>query len=236
MNKYQRKILEEIKKQAKAAKRLSNFDLPKYLGHQHKQYHLSTPQKREIAKSWAKANKDISANELSKVLSALYQGESYEEKVLAGWLLGYMPKQRQQLSLDDLAKWLTSLVGWAEIDGTCQGSFTPQDILPRWAKWRRFLIKLSKSRQIAHRRASLVLLTKQVRDSVDPRLAKLALINIDQLKYEKDILITKAVSWLLRDLIKHHRSLVQKYLKENSDTLPKIALRETRRKLKTGRK
>jgi len=37
-------------------------------------------------------------------------------------------------------------------------------------------------------------------------------------------------------LIKHHRQEVEDYLKDNSDSLPKIALRETRNKLKSGRK
>jgi 3-methyladenine DNA glycosylase AlkD len=75
-----------------------------------------------------------------------------------------------------------------------------------------------------------------VRDSEDARLADFAFMNIDKLKKEREILVTKAISWLLRDLIKHNRPRVETYLKENEDTLPKIALRETRTKLLTGRK
>lgn len=64
----------------------------------------------------------------------------------------------------------------------------------------------------------------------------MAFTNIDKLKKDPEILVTKAISWLLRDLIKHKRQRVGTYLKENENTLPRIALRETKAKLLTGRK
>ena len=82
----------------------------------------------------------------------------------------------------------------------------------------------------------MVFLTKPVRDSSDKRFARLSLEVINRVKKEKEILITKAISWLLRDLIKNHRQSVGKYLRNNLESLPKIAVRETRNKLVTGRK
>lgn len=70
-----------------------------------------------------------------------------------------------------------------------------------------------------------------VRQSTDPRVSKLAFKIIDKLKGENHPLVTKAIFWLLRDLIKNHRREVEKYLEENQATLPKIAIRETKRKL-----
>jgi 3-methyladenine DNA glycosylase AlkD len=64
----------------------------------------------------------------------------------------------------------------------------------------------------------------------------MAIENIDRLKAEKEILITKAISWLLRSMVKHHRKLVEDYISEYNDTLPRIAVRETQVKLSTGRK
>jgi 3-methyladenine DNA glycosylase AlkD len=64
----------------------------------------------------------------------------------------------------------------------------------------------------------------------------MAFKNIDKLKQNGHILVTKAISWLLRDLIKHHRQKVETYLKDNENTLPRIAIRETRTKLLTGKK
>ena len=53
---------------------------------------------------------------------------------------------------------------------------------------------------------------------------------------EKEVLITKAVSWLLRSMIKYYRNEVTDYLNENKESLPKIAVREVSIKLETGRK
>jgi 3-methyladenine DNA glycosylase AlkD len=79
-------------------------------------------------------------------------------------------------------------------------------------------------------------LTGVVRRSSDARLRDLAFQNIDKLKSERPILITKAVSWLLRSMLAHHRDAVASYLEAHAPTLPSLALRETRNKLMTGRK
>jgi 3-methyladenine DNA glycosylase AlkD len=104
------------------------------------------------------------------------------------------------------------------------------------AKWEKLLKKFNQSSNINKRRASLVLLTKPVRQSDDTRLSKLAFANIDNLKSETDILITKAVSWLLRSLTTFHKDEVLKYLETNKESLPKIAYREALSKALTGRK
>lgn len=70
----------------------------------------------------------------------------------------------------------------------------------------------------------------------DQKLADLTFENIRKIKMEKNILITKSISWLLRDLIKNNKSRVEKYLEEDADTLPKIAVRKVRKKLLTGNK
>ncbi len=64
----------------------------------------------------------------------------------------------------------------------------------------------------------------------------MALQNVERLKSEKSGLITKAISWVLRSMVRYNKKIVEKFLKEKGATLPKIALRETLVKLKTGRK
>ncbi len=109
-------------------------------------------------------------------------------------------------------------------------------MLANWSDWKRVLDSLSKSKNVHHRRASLVLLTKPMRDSADARLEGIAFANVDRLKHERDILITKAVSWILRAGITNYRRRVEAYLRDNADSLPKIAIRETKNKLRTGLK
>lgn len=148
-----------------------------------------------------------------------------------------MSTQRAFVRPKHLDIWLEKLEGWAEIDSLCQSAFRAEDILGNWREWELYLKAFSRdARFIQKRRASLVLLNKAVEQSTDKRLAILAFNNIDNIKDERDILITKAVSWILRSLVKNHRTEVEKYLQENLDYLPKIAIRETQNKLRTGKK
>ena len=174
--------------------------------------------------------------EYSELLDSLYESGSYEEKTSASLLLGYFPRLRKEISTGSLDGWLGELCGWAEVDSLCQSNFTAEDMLLRLGEWEKFIRKLSKDQNINKRRASLVFLTGVVGKTDDPRLAALGFQVINTLQNERDILITKAVSWLLRDLVKLHREKVERYLESNADKLPAIAIRETRNKLKSGRK
>ncbi|MGB7339941.1 MAG: DNA alkylation repair protein, partial [Phototrophicaceae bacterium] len=135
-----------------------------------------------------------------------------------------------------LDAWIDCLSGWREIDTTCQSNYTAKDILAQWDNWQPFLLDLARRDTIQHRRASLVLLVKPVRESTDERLITTALYNVDTLKHESDKLITKAISWILRESIKRHRQRVGDYVQNNSDSLPAIAFREFTKKYETGKK
>jgi 3-methyladenine DNA glycosylase AlkD len=82
----------------------------------------------------------------------------------------------------------------------------------------------------------LALLCSPVRYAHDPGISKTAFQIIDRLKNEDAILITKAISWLLRSMVKLYKGEVQNYVDANGDTLPKIAVRETKTVLLTGKK
>ena len=79
-------------------------------------------------------------------------------------------------------------------------------------------------------------LTTATRSSGDPRLNTLAFETLEALKSERPILITKAVSWLLRSMAERDPEPVANHLDQHAASLPAIAVRETRRKIATGRK
>ncbi len=81
-----------------------------------------------------------------------------------------------------------------------------------------------------------MLLTTPTRTSDDARFRDLAFDVIEQLKSERPILITKAVSWLLRSMTHRHGGAVAAYLEGQTASLPAIAVRETRAKLRSGTK
>lgn len=176
-------------------------------------------------------------DELITILDNLYQnGTTFEELAISAGIFGRSKKIRFNFDLNNLYRWLGFTVGWAEVDSLCQSNFTADIVLADWNTWEKFLIKLSADKNIHRRRASLVLLCKTLGQSSDPLPLRLCFKLVDRLKSEKEVLITKAISWVLRSAVKNHGDKIEIYLAENKGTLPKIAYREASRKLTTGRK
>jgi 3-methyladenine DNA glycosylase AlkD len=236
INKYHSELMSQVKAHAKQLSRSDKEKLERYIGTDKTLYVMGADAQRKIIKEWAKKHLSLTQSEYFELLSSLCHGDSVNEISLAGELLESFPKLRKNVEPKHLDAWLNRARGWAEVDSICQSKFTAEELLSNWKEWKKLLTRLASDDNIHKRRASLVLLTKPVRDSEDTSLANLAFMNIDKLKKEREILVTKAVSWLLRDLVKHHRCRVETYLKENENSLPKIALRETRMKLLTGKK
>ncbi len=233
---YHKEILQQIEKRAAEENVPLREQGDRYVGTLKPCYLLRTPVFLEIIGDWIERHPDLTCAGYLDLLDSLSRGTTYNEFVSVGALLGALPQMRKMIEPRHLDRWLEHAQGWAEVDVICQPNFTAEEMLANWKGWKSLLVSLSKSQNVHKRRASLVLLTKPLRESADPRLARLAFANIGKLKSDKDILVTKAVSWLLRALVKHHRQEVERYLKDNSDSLPKVALRETRNKLRSGRK
>lgn len=236
MNKYHSEFLKKLKKRSGVGVKNKSYWGQNYIGTSKLSYSIPTPLKIRIVKDWIKKHLYLRISEYTELLNSLYFGKSHDERAVAGKLLEFFPRLRKQLNPLLLKQWLNEAEGWAEVDSICQSNFSAEEILLNWNVWKKMITQFSKDKNVHKRRASLVLLTKPVWQSSDFKLSNLAFENIERLKREKDILITKAISWLLRDLIKKHREEVENYIGKNGNNLPKIAVRETRRKLLTGRK
>lgn len=236
MNTYHQELLAELKNHAGEGTKTQAVSEKKCDGTRKFCYVIKVPVKRQIVIKFKKKHPLLTFPDYLALLNSLFQGRSHDEFSLGSKLLAYFPKLRKQLEPQALDAWLNRAEGWAEVDGICQSSFTAEELLDDWPIWQALLAKWSKDSNVHKRRACLVLLTGPVRKSSDPRLADLTLANIERLKGDKHILITKAISWLLRDLVKNHRQKVISYIDQNTVSLPKIALRETRTKLLTGLK
>ena len=234
MNGFHEEILELIKKNS--GKATQHTFLDGYLGNEHPRYPISAPVLRRIAKEWMSDHCDLSARDIQRILTSLIKGKSSTEKCMAGILLDVTTKAQRKFDPASFDLWLDHLVGWAEVDSVCTGPYSITEIPNNFTVWKSLLLRFSKSKNINKRRASLVLLCSPTRTVTDARLARVAFQNIDQLKLEKEILITKAISWLLRSMVKNYRTEIVVYLKRNGDILPKIAIRETLKKLRTGKK
>ena len=210
--------------------------LDSYLGNNHPRYPINAPTMRLIAKEWSRNHKKMSMAEFAKMLTSLIAGKSATEKTMAGILLDYSTSDQRKFDPVFFEAWLEHLTGWAEVDAVCTGDYTVQAIPENFNAWKKILARLSKSKNINKRRASLVFLCSPLRRIQNDRLADLAFENIDRLKHERAILITKAISWLLRSMVTHYKSKLEKYLSKNQRELPPVAVRETLTKIKTGKK
>lgn len=207
------------------------------------QRYMGTPRpvlgiKTDALRTLAKETARTLASDAARLdaLDSLFAGPTFEHRALAGHLLHAMPGFRKVLELEQLRRWIGGLAGWCEIDTTCQSGWSAAAVLDRWPEWQPFLLGLPESPVISLRRAALVLPLAPLRGSADPRLRAVAFANLDALIAARDPLITKAQSWLLRGLIKHHQAEVVAYLDANTARLPPAVLRETRARLETGRK
>lgn len=234
-NPHHLRLLELIDQAKFGCKPTDTVWVQKYLGSNKTFHGFSSLQMRILVKTFLDENK-LDKSQAIELLNSLYQnGTTYTEIALAAMILPATPLIKS-FDPKHLDLWLNYTHGWAENDVLCQSIFTAENILNRWSDWQKWLKDFNQSPNINKRRASLVLLTKSLRQSNDPRLSKLAFENIQNLKGEKDILITKAVSWLLRSLVTFHKPELLEYLDKNKESLPKIAYREALSKALTGRK
>lgn len=234
MNPFHAEILDLIIK--KSGVPTQHTFLDSYLGNSHPRYPINAPVLRAIAKDWMRAHREMTAKEFAAMLTSMVKGKSGTEKVMAGVLLDNATKDQKQFDPKLFDRWLDHLEGWAEVDSVCTGKYCVSEIPAHLTEWGKILKGFSKSKNINKRRASIVFLCSPLSQSDDKRLAEIALENVERLKGEREIIITRAISWVLRSMVKHHRGALTDYLKKNEKTLPSIAVRETKVKLLTGKK
>ena len=214
----------------------TGFDGSAYHGSGHRFLNVSVPDRRRIAKAWAGAHKAWPARDVLEVTESLLAGETHEEKTLGLLLLEQHRPARLATGPAEAGRWLDRLTGWAEVDSLCQNLFPAEQQLADWPAWSALIRRLARDPNINKRRAALVLLTGPARRSDDPRVNDLAFETVETLKAERPIIITKAVSWVLRSMAERDAGPVADYLDRHASSLPAIAVRETRRKIATGRK
>lgn len=233
-------ILEDIKSKIEQ----SSIDCPKqerlfvqkYLGTKRKFLNLKSQERDLIIRQTIKNLEVSPADEIKNTLNALLTSDVFEHVNFGGKLLTKSRKIKQVVDFKMLEKWLSRTSGWAECDSICQSLLAEEDVLENFVEWQETILKFSESKNIQLRRASLVMQCKPARCSNNKEIRQMAFKTIEKLKHERETLITKAVSWLLRSLAVNNGPEVSKYIEKNKSSLPAIAYRETLKKLKTGKK
>jgi 3-methyladenine DNA glycosylase AlkD len=234
MHPHHRELLREIKK--KAGEPVRDPFLENYLGNPHPLYVIKSAALRKILRTWLAEHLELTPMQLAAVVTSLVRGKTSTEKCAGGLLLDCARKSMRGFDPKLFDRWLTPMIGWVEVDSLCTGRYPEAEIPREWSRWKAVLNRLSRSSNIQKRRASLVLLCSPLRHSADPRLLKQALTTVSRLSGEREVLITKAISWVLRSASVHYPNEIRKYITLNKEILPAIAVRETMTKISTGKK
>jgi 3-methyladenine DNA glycosylase AlkD len=199
-----------------------------------KVYGVRVPQLRKIAQAWYRAHKQIARDDLMALVDILWDGESREERSLAVLLLEHYRDQIPDLPKEHFDRWRQSLDSWELTDGLGW-------VLAFWLAGDPdtrldYLWDLIADEDMWSRRVALVATVRINRGKLGFTAPDLTLRLVDRVKEERHPMITKAVSWVLREMIKHHREQVVVYLGENRDVLASHVVREVSNKLRTGLK
>ncbi|HUS69489.1 MAG TPA: DNA alkylation repair protein [Anaerolineae bacterium] len=198
-------------------------------------YGLCVWQIRQIVRAWRREHRDVAMDHLLALVEAFWAGESREERLIALELPQHYPLVIPQLTWEHFDRWRRNLDNWELTDVLGVGVLGPW-VAASMERREQHLWDLVQDEDIWSRRLGLVSIVGLNRARANVDLLPLALGLVDQVKDAPDHTITRAISWVLRELGQERPGEVAAYLEENVDLLPKQVLREVTNKLTTGRK
>lgn len=196
---------------------------------------LTAGEVREVVKDTAKLVRREPGEAVVELAERLATSGVFEARLAAYELLGRHRTARATLDADALLRLGRGMDNWLGVDTFAthlsgvvwrEGNVTDADVLgwtesqDRW--WRRAGV------------VSTVALNLKARGGTGD--AATTLLICERVVDERDPMIVKALSWALRTLVPHDPDAVHGFLDEHADRLPKLVLRETRKKLESGRK
>lgn len=194
---------------------------------------VSVPIKRKIAREWLEENREMIEVDFLTLLNTLLQQPISEMRGLALELLWSNKKVLKDFDWQVAEKWLSDIDNWGHCDFlSCNifGFLVKQD-QTHLKKLKSYLKKPGKWFQRAGIISTLQLIRAKEIDSEEV----LAMIN--QIIDNQDPMIQKAISWVLRELVRAGYSReVEEYITKNQTRLAKYVTREVNNKLRTGLK
>lgn len=195
---------------------------------------VRVPDLRQIAAGWKADHKQLGRDDVLAVAEVLWTGESLEERTLANLLLASYPKVVAGLPWDVFDCWRRLVDNWGVGDALATTVFGPW-LLANPGDRLHHLEALIADEDLWSRRLALVA-TVPLNRRATTAVPDLTLELVDRVKHEREPMITKAVSWALRELSKSDPDRVAAYLDDNRTALPSHVLREVQNKLATGLK
>ena len=196
---------------------------------------VSVPQIRPIVKQLQKALKNTLPEEVIQFTKELYTTKILEAQQIAIEVVKYHKIAYQSMTLDDILHFSDGMDNWVSVD-----SFACYLAGPAWREGRiadRIIEEWARSDDRWWRRAAVVCtvaLNQKARGGKGDPERTLMICEI--VKTDQDEMVTKGLSWALRELAKRETEPVLDFINRYEDILPKRVLREVKSKIKTGHK
>lgn len=194
---------------------------------------IRTPDNRRLARSWHRSNREADPDLVLSLVERLWSAESRDERTLGLEILYLHPEIGGALGRDRFDRWRLDIDNW----GVCD--FLGTRILGPWAETDpesrlSYLEDLIGDPHLYSRRLGIVASVHLNRHG--SAYGAWTLGQLDRVLDERDPMITKAVSWALRQMTKDQASDVAAYLESRGERIAALPRREVRNKLMTGRK
>jgi 3-methyladenine DNA glycosylase AlkD len=199
-----------------------------------KVYGLRVPELRDITHAWVRDHEQVTCDDLVALVDALWNGDSREERMLVTYLFEHYKQCAPGLTKGHFERWRQDLDNWEVTDSL--GWLLALWLLANADTRLDYLGELIAGQDVWSRRLALVATTPINRGHTDFTIPNLTLQLVDRVREERHPMITKAVSWALREMIKSHPDRVAAYLEENREVLAAHVVREVNNKLRTGLK
>ncbi|MCK5483935.1 MAG: DNA alkylation repair protein [Gemmatimonadetes bacterium] len=194
---------------------------------------IRTPDNRRLARTWRRAHRETDPELVLSLVESLWNAESRDERALGLEILYLHPDIVRDLAPARFDRWCLDIDNWGVCDfvGTrILGPWVEADSVSRLA----YLEELVGDPHLYSRRLGLVASVHLNRNGTE--FGEWTLKQVDRLIDERDPMITKAISWSLRQMTRHQSSIVDAYVESRADRMAALPRREVRNKLSTGRK
>lgn len=201
---------------------------------QMKVYGVRVPDLRRIAAGWKADHRQVASTDLLGLADGLWSGESLEERTLANLLLAAYPKVLAGIPWRSFDRWRRLVDNWGVGDALGTMVLGPWLLADPDSRLHH-LDALIADEDLWSRRLALVA-TVPLNRRAASAVPGLTLELVDRVKLEREPMVTKAVSWALRELSKGEPDRVAAYVADNRTLLASHVVREVQNKLATGLK
>ena len=192
------------------------------------------PDLEDMAREWQQAHPMVAEAEVLALVKALWSGDTRDERLLGLELLLRYPRRIPALDWALFDAWRREIDSWPVSDLLATKVFGPW-VGAKPQKRLGYLLLLTADAVFWSRRLALVA-TVPLNRSPKTAIPDITYALVDHVAHERIPMITKAVSWALRQLVSTDRDGLAAYLDANRSRLPAHVVREVDSKLTTGKK